>query len=286
MSTDFENWLGGQAETFGLPEPRTLGPRGAAGEYDQVHLGVGGASYGSVAVGLYGIWRHGGTGVGGTTCDLGLVVSNDGIHFREPVKKHVYISRRDSPVTPVAGKDYPTILCQANGILNVDDETWIYHGRWRNAPVGPEYYGEVALATLPRDRWGAVGLIRGVSEGWVWSAPFRLAGGGGPGLSERRFRGANGGRGVRRRFQFASRLLRCKCRHGLLFRKRRVATEAETEGSTVPWSGPAVSFRTLRIGRCGFASGSPRLKATPGSTRCMFGVNEEPVLSRIRETVR
>ncbi len=178
VSTDFEHWLAGQAETFGLPEPGTLGPRGAAGEYDQVHLGVGGASYGSVVVGLYGIWRQGGTGVGGTTCDLGLVVSNDGIHFREPVKKHVYISRHDSPVTPVAGKDYPTILCQANGILNVDDETWIYHGRWRNAPVGPEYYGEVALATLPRDRWGAVGLIRGVSEGWVWSAPLRWPEGG------------------------------------------------------------------------------------------------------------
>ena len=227
VSTDFENWLAGQAETFGLPEPRTLGPRGAAGEYDQVHLGVGGTSYGSVVVGLYGIWRQGGAGVGGTTCDLGLVVSNDGIHFREPVRKHVYISRHDSPVTPVAGKDYPTILCQANGILNVDDETWIYHGRWRNAPVGPEYYGEVALATLPRDRWGAVGLIRGVSEGWVWSAPFRLAGGGGPGLSERRFRIANAGRGVRRRFQSAPRLLRCQCRHGLLYRKRGVVTEAE-----------------------------------------------------------
>ena len=67
VSTDFEHWLAGQAETFGLPEPGTLGPRGAAGEYDQVHLGVGGASYGSVVVGLYGIWRQGGTGVGGTT---------------------------------------------------------------------------------------------------------------------------------------------------------------------------------------------------------------------------
>jgi hypothetical protein len=31
--------------------------------------------------------------------------------------------QQDSPVTPVAGKNYPTILCQANGILNVGDET-------------------------------------------------------------------------------------------------------------------------------------------------------------------
>jgi hypothetical protein len=125
------------------------------------------------------------------------VISNDGIHFREPVKGSVYISRRDSPVTPFKGKDYPTILCQSgNGILNVGDKTLIYHGRWRNAEEGgAEYYAEVALATLPRDRWGALGLFSEESlaraspeqlgqykdtghldqpEGWVWSAPVIL----------------------------------------------------------------------------------------------------------------
>ena len=227
VSTDFEHWLAGQAESFGLPEPRTLGPRGAAGEYDQVHLGVGGTSYGSVVVGLYGIWRHGGAGVGGTTCDLGLVVSNDGIHFREPVRKHVYISRHDSQVTPVPGKDYPTILCQANGILNVDDETWIYHGRWRNAPVGPEYYGEVArcdLATRSMGRRGPdSGSLRGL--GLVGAPP--MARRGRPSLPERRFRSTDAGRGVRRRFQSAPRLLRCQRRHGLLSRRHGAVPRAE-----------------------------------------------------------
>ena len=36
------------------------------------------------------------------------------------------------------------------------------------------YYGEVALATLPRDRWGALGLYPGAEEGTVWSTPVTL----------------------------------------------------------------------------------------------------------------
>ena len=60
------------------------------------------------------------------------------------------------------------------------DETRIYHGRWRNAEYGEEYYAEVGLATLPRDRWGALGLYPKDSkrlekpEGWVWSAAVTL----------------------------------------------------------------------------------------------------------------
>jgi hypothetical protein len=145
VSADFSRWLRAAAEAFTLPEPTNHNERGSNKPYEQVHLGVGAASFGTVAVGLYGAWHHRGWGEGGTTCDLGLVVSNDGIHFREPVKGHVYISQQDSPVTPVEGKNYPTILCQANGILNVGEETRIYHGRWRNAPYGPDYYGEIAV---------------------------------------------------------------------------------------------------------------------------------------------
>ena len=179
VSPDFREWVQGWAEAFTLPEPADPAGRGFAFAYKQVHLGVGAASFGNVQVGVFGRW-HMGEGeppvhtVKGTTCDLSLVMSNDGVHFREPVKGHVYISQHDSPVTPVDGKDYPTILCQGHGILNVGDETRIYHGRWRNAGLAPDYYAEVALATLPRDRWGALGLFPKQSEGWVWSAPVTL----------------------------------------------------------------------------------------------------------------
>ena len=147
--------------------------------YDQVHLGVGAASYGNVCVGLYGLW-HDTDAVDAfskVSCDLGLVVSNDGLRFREPVKGHVYIASDESPATPAAGKNYNTNLCQANGILNVGDETRIYHGRWLNCgyPDGVEdYRAEVALATIPRDRWGSLRISQGHNSGAVWSAPVQL----------------------------------------------------------------------------------------------------------------
>jgi hypothetical protein len=183
-STDFAAWESEYRTAFRLPEPDDTNQRGLSGDYPQVHLGVGATSFGNVAVGLYGIWHNppvaerrktGWYGAGLITCDLGLVVSNDGVTFREPVANHVLISGAQSPVTPAPGIDDPTILCQANGILNVGDKTLIYHGRWRNATVsGRDYYAEVALATLPRDRWGSLHLTAKASQGTVWSAAIVL----------------------------------------------------------------------------------------------------------------
>jgi hypothetical protein len=195
ISTDFDRWLQESVASFALPEPADPSLRGLGGAYDQVHLGTAACSYGNALVGLYCIW-HSRPGPGDwfgkstTSGDLGLVVSNDGMHFREPVKGHTYLSAAEDPVTPAPGHDFPTVLCQANGFLNVGDETRIYHGRWRNAPdINPSiamdaakqnqarqhlYYGEVALATLPRDRWGALGLFPDQAEGSVWSCPVRL----------------------------------------------------------------------------------------------------------------
>jgi len=174
ISTDFDRWMPGYVDAFWIREPADRSRRGLGGSYDQVHLGVGAASLGNVVVGLFGLW-HNTSDLSQLSCDLSLVISNDGLHFREPVKGHVYISTQDSPVTPVEGKRYPTVLCQSgNGILNVGDETRIYHGRWRYVDHAPDYYAEVALATLPRDRWGALGLLPHASDGSVWSAPITL----------------------------------------------------------------------------------------------------------------
>ncbi len=181
-STDFEDWETDYRKAFRLPEPEDVKLRGLVGDYPQVHIGVGASSFGNVAVGLYGIWHNpsaeqrrktGWYGAGLITCDLGLVVSNDGISFREPVKDNIFISGEQSPVTPVPGIDDPTILCQANGILSVGEKTLIYHGRWRNATTtGTDYYAEVALATLPRDRWGSLQLADGAKHGSALSAPI------------------------------------------------------------------------------------------------------------------
>lgn len=182
VTTDFSQWPDTLAETFALAEPEDRSKRGLSGEYDQVHLGVGAASFGNVCVGLYGLWHNAEfhKAFAQISCDFGLLVSNDGVKFREPVKGHRFLRREDSLVAPVPGHNFNTILCQANGILNVGDETRIYHGRWRNADGRDEqdslkyYSGEVALATLPRDRWGALGLNPEKNEGIVCSAVFEL----------------------------------------------------------------------------------------------------------------
>ena len=164
---DFDRWPDLWAWAFALPEPSDPAKRGADNRYDQVHLGVGAASLGNVCVGIYGLWHSQpfGEDFGKINCDLGLVVSNDGIRFREVASTpgQVYIHHDASKATPVPGRDFNTILCQGNGILNVGDETRIYHGRWRNSgqraeDIADYYRAEVALATLPRDRWGALGL--------------------------------------------------------------------------------------------------------------------------------
>jgi len=196
VSPDFDRWLPEIAESFALPEPAEGGNEKG---YDQVHLGNAAYSLGNVLVGLYCMWHARPNpgdwfGLATTSGDLGLVVSNDGFHFREPVKGQVYISEKENPATSAPGFFYPTILEQCNGILNVGDETRNYHGRWRNAPyVNPSiqvdkskedqfyqdlYYSEVALAMLPRDRWGALGLFPDQAEGSAWSCPVTLPEGG------------------------------------------------------------------------------------------------------------
>lgn len=192
VSTDFDHWLAESAPSFKTAEPAEgagWGTHGmSGGAYTQVHLGVGATSLGNVAVGLYGMWhqRVPNWGEGGTSCDLGLVVSQDGLHFDEVVKGRPYIRSEESPANAIEGLDCPTILCQTNSILNVGEETWIYHGRWRNVEfqhlggplnIAKNYWGGVGLAKLPRDRWGALGLSQEQAIGAVWTTPVTLTGG-------------------------------------------------------------------------------------------------------------
>ena len=180
VSTDFDTWQQEGGESFLLPESADPNERGMDRPGLQVHLGVGAFSQGNVLVGLYSQWnaqpRPGDRfGRGTTTGDFGLVVSTDGQHFREPVKGHVYLSRHASPAAVIPGVRHQQILQQSgNGILNVGDETRIYHGRWVNSEKLEDYYAEIGLATLPRDRWGALGLFPRAAEGAVWTAPVTI----------------------------------------------------------------------------------------------------------------
>ena len=58
ISANFDQWLPGHTDAFLLTEPADPAQRGARKPYDQVHLGVGAASFGNVLVGLYGLWHN------------------------------------------------------------------------------------------------------------------------------------------------------------------------------------------------------------------------------------
>jgi hypothetical protein len=179
VSADFTNWIQEAGESFLLPEPVNPNDRGLDRPGEQVHLGVASMAMGNVLVGLYAQWHarpYAADWFGrATTCaDWGLVVSNDGQHFRETVKGHVFMDRHESSTVVSPDVRHEKVLCQGNGIINVGDETRIYHGRWVNSEKLENYYADIGLATLPRDRWGALGLYPRATEGSVWTAPMTL----------------------------------------------------------------------------------------------------------------
>jgi hypothetical protein len=108
--------------TFGSGEPEDRSIRGLNGRYDQVHLGVGAASFGNVCVGLYGLWHnaHFDKAFDDISCDFGLLVSNDGVHFREPVKPRRSGKAKRPPAFPSRARESPraAAVCGLSEILN------------------------------------------------------------------------------------------------------------------------------------------------------------------------
>lgn len=188
LSPDFIHWDSAHADAFLLPEPLNPADRGIFKPYDQVHVGVAPVTYPNVCVGLYGLW-HNNANFADIACDLGLAISNDGLHYRDVVKGRPYLRAADSPMVG-ADPHGATKLTQGSGILNVGDQTLIYHARWTEGRIAgvcsietgwgfhPEfiddYYSEIALATLPRDRWGALALHPDQADGHLWTQPLQL----------------------------------------------------------------------------------------------------------------
>ena len=83
------------------------------------------------------------------TIDLGFVMSNDGINFREPMNEWVFLHRGEDGQWDQGG------LLQGQGFENVGEQTYIYYGAWdpRHWQGSPPR-GGVGIATLPRDRFG------------------------------------------------------------------------------------------------------------------------------------
>ena len=127
---------------------------------------------GNVLLATYGIW-HGAPTWKGRTIDLGLLISNDGLHFREPIPNFVFIPRGQDGAWDQGG------LLQSQGFENVGEESYIYYGHW-DPRVGSNYTprGGVGLVTLPRDRFGSLALKNPSRPASCVTCALRMEGGG------------------------------------------------------------------------------------------------------------
>lgn len=147
-SSDFVTWS--QTSTLGFvrsTQHELLGP-GRSREGEQTHEGISVWNRGNVLLGVSGLW-HGAAEWKDVTIDLGFVVSNDGLNFREPAHEWTFLKRGEDGQWDQGG------LIQGQGFENIGDQTFIYYGawdprHWEEAPLR----GGVGIAVLPRDRFG------------------------------------------------------------------------------------------------------------------------------------
>jgi len=143
VSRDFETWSACAAD--GLDHSDSPAPT----DYEEVHLGAGLWNRGNVILGIYGQWHNDPSGDRRwTTIDLGLAVSHDALHFKEPIPYFKLIPAREQPGGPSTVKP---ALMQGQGMENFGDQTLYWYSLWRgNTGSG------VRLVTWPRDRIGAL----------------------------------------------------------------------------------------------------------------------------------
>jgi hypothetical protein len=159
-SPDFKQWSRHKGFAFARPGQVLANP--IPGQ--QTHMGAGLWNRGNVLVGLYGMWQDGpkerpkGTShLWGTKIDLGLVVSNDGLHFREPVADFKVIPRGKE------GEWDDIALLQGHAFANVGDETYLWYSHWDTGGALKEMH--IGLATLRRDGFGYVATRHKEAEG-------------------------------------------------------------------------------------------------------------------------
>lgn len=140
MSYDFEHWSESSVLSF-KRDNHSFSPHLGIHQGEQVHMGAALWDRGNVVLGFYGQW-HGPDNDDRrfVNMDLGLIVSNDALHFHEPIADFKMIRSNEEP-----DGAYPCLV-QGQGFENIEDQTLVWYGAWKD--------GEVRVATWPRDRLG------------------------------------------------------------------------------------------------------------------------------------
>ena len=182
-SYDFERWADATCSGLLRGSVSPLPPVAGKNTGEQVHLGAALWNRGNVIVGFFGNWNgHPSNDRRMVTMDLGLAVSNDALHYREPIPDFPIVSaaedgwrlkRRESLLL-----NFPALI-QGQGFENVGDETLFWYAPW------PEEASDgVRVTGWPRDRLGyfspyegGIWAYGGESGPHVVSAPIDLEGG-------------------------------------------------------------------------------------------------------------
>ena len=148
-SPDFATWSKAKALSFARMDQLTDSP--VKGR--QCHMGAGLWNRGNVMIGLQGMWQDadqkppkGESWNYGVRVDLGLVISNDGVHYREPVPSFKMISRGND------GEWDDIAILQGHAFVNEGDKTMIWYSHWDTG--GKLKNMNIGLATLRRDGFG------------------------------------------------------------------------------------------------------------------------------------
>lgn len=135
---------------------------------EQVHTPAGFWNRGNVMLGVYGQihqvdarpgtkFARLGSGMEHTTEDLGLIFSNDGLHYREAIPGFALLARGEK------GEWDGGSLVPANAFVNTGEFTYLYYGAWQNGMCFDNSAGDVGLAFWRRDSFGFV-RIRNAAE--------------------------------------------------------------------------------------------------------------------------
>jgi hypothetical protein len=166
-SPDFIHWSKAKAFSFARPGQHANPP--VKGQ--QMHMGAGIWNRGNVLVGLHGMWQDaeqtppkGKSWNFGVRIDLGLLISNDGVHFREPVPGHTVIPRGKT------GEWDDIAILQGHAFVNEGDRTMIWYSHWDTG--GNLEHMDIGLATLRRDGFGHLSRHVSDEEGHFITSPF------------------------------------------------------------------------------------------------------------------
>lgn len=166
-SPDFVTWS--KAKAFSYARPGQLSNPPVKGQ--QMHMGAGLWNRGNVMVGLHGMWQDaeqpppkGKSWNYGVRVDLGLMLSNDGVHFREPVPGFQIIPRGKP------GEWDDIAILQGHAFVNEGERTMIWYSHWDTGGVLKNM--DIGLATLRRDGFGSLSRKVAEEEGHFITSTF------------------------------------------------------------------------------------------------------------------